>query len=381
LDLEEVEVYEIEARKITAAFAGLLKQLPNLQQLRLHGSSSIRWSAVQHITAMQGLADLDLRLWDSSELDIRGCPSTVPQTLTRLVTAVGNGGPHLAQPQPFPSFLASLEQLQQLLMLEVRCAVFDPAQLTSLTHLQRLCLEQCGLLPFEAGAEKSAQGTIALLGALDSLPNLKHLSLGKGCLDTEQDHTRFASLAASSKLTSLKLVTDTYQPLPRRAASCIFSRPLPQLQQLCISVVPKLSDYYDDWDEKCISKADLRCIVRSCPSLQQLDLRCTVTPGQDVSALQELQACRVLIVGGRGFEGQQAEVIGQLTWLTELQWYGSPALTDFGLQQLTTLTNLGRLWVHGCSGLSQQVMSEHDFKFGHSLEIPSRHDKVRCLTL
>jgi hypothetical protein len=204
--------------------------------------------------------------------------------------------------------LASLEQLQQLHILELTDAVFDPAYLASLTHLQRLRLKQCGLLPFEAGSDgPSAQGTIMLLGALNKLPNLVHLSLGMDCLDNEQNHRLFASLAASNKLTSLQLSTvgrgsSLYKPLPERAASWIFSRLLPQLQQLRISVVADESPWlqFDDADGDgcCMSKADLRCIVRSCPSLQRLDLRCTVTPGTDVSALRELQACRILIVGG-----------------------------------------------------------------------------------
>jgi hypothetical protein len=266
--------------------------------------------------------------------------------------------------------------LQQLRVLELSCAVFDPAHLASLTQLQRLRLQYCGLLPFEAGDNRPpAQSTITLLAALNSLPNLEHLSRRLNRLDTEQNRRWFASLAASSKLASLKLDTTRYQPLPKRAASCIFfSRPLPQLQQLCTLVSAGDPEFDDvDGDGYCISKAELCCIVRSCPSLQKLDLRCTVTPGKDLSALQELQACRVLIVGGRGFADQQAEVIGQLTWLTELRWSNSPALTDVGLEQLTTLTNLGRLWLHGCYNLSNQANWMDKF------ELLSQHDKVRCL--
>jgi hypothetical protein len=355
----------------TAAVAGLLKQLPMCSSLRLH-SISASLSATQHITAMQGLADLDLDLWccDSGE----EYPRTLPQTLTRLVaTGYPNGGDDLLQPQPFPSFLASVKQLRQLRVLDLTKAVFDSAHLASLPHLQRLCLNQFGLLPFEAGENgPSAQGTIALLGALERLLNLEHLYLGQDCLDPEQNHMRFASLTASSKLTSLQLETLSNQPLPRHAASCIFSRPLPQLQQLCISVDPLFLEFSNDC-ENCISKADLRCIVRSCPSLQQLDLRCTVAPGEDVSALLELHSCRVLIVGGRGFGDQQAEVIGQLTWLTELQWHHSPTLTDIGLQQLTTLTNLGRLWVKGCYRLNKKVYYDQS-------ELRLQRDEVRCLT-
>jgi hypothetical protein len=273
-----------------------------------------------------------------------------------------------------------LKQLQRLRVVELTLA--DPAHLASLTHLQRLCLRDGRMLPFEADeGGPSAQGTLALLGALDSLPNLEHLSLGPApgpgfarvCLDTEQNHRQFSSLTASSKLTSLQLSAFRKQPLPRRAASCIFSQLLSQLQQLCIWVsLDRNSPRCDAFGGGCcISKADLRCIVRSCPSLQRLDLRCTFTPGKDVSALRGLQACRVLIVGGRGFAYQQAEVIGQLTWLTELQWHDSSTLTHIGTEQLTTLTNLNRLCVQGGYG----VVGVSYF------ELLSQPDKVRCLTL
>jgi hypothetical protein len=62
-------------------------------------------------------------------------------------------------------------------------------------------------------------------------------------------------------------------------------------------------------------------------------------------------------------------VIGQLTWLTELHWHHSPTLTDIGLEQLTTLTNLDRLWLNSCSGLQ---WSDKDF-------FDSQHGKVSCL--
>jgi hypothetical protein len=309
LDLDGVVPYPLDEPQWisvgTAALAGLLKQLTNLQQLQLRGFPAI-WGTVQHITAMQGLADLHLEwLFGSSE----ECPSTVPQTLTRLLTTarLQAGGPLLAQPELYPRFLATLQQLQQLRVLELKGAVFDPAHLASLTHLQRLRLKQCKLLPVPIEASDnspSAQGTTALLGALNSLPHLEHLSLGLR-LDTQQIHGRFTSLVASSKLTSVQLdtvvcETSPHQPLPKRAVFYICSRPLPQLQQLCISMVADTGyGRIAEGDGHCISKADLRCIMGSCPSLQQLDLRCTLTPGKDVTALRELQACRVLIVWGQ----------------------------------------------------------------------------------
>lgn len=79
------------------------------------------------------------------------------------------------------------------------------------------------------------------------------------------------------------------------------------------------------------------------------DIRNTVQPGADLSALLQLpDSCTSLVVGGAAFSDAAAVTVAQLTQLKDLRWCYSEQLTDTGLEQLTAL-DLWFLYVHNCN--------------------------------
>lgn len=101
----------------------------------------------------------------------------------------------------------------------------------------------------------------------------------------------------------------------------------------------------------------LKNIVSACPSLCTLDISGCVAAGPggdgDVSALLQLAgSCSKLVVGGPAFDDAAAAVVCQLTQLTGLEWHNAPSLSDAGLDQLTALQGLYKLFLRKCDGVS-----------------------------
>lgn len=281
---------------------------------------------------------------------------------------------------PHPSLPAQMQHLSdQLLHLNLDACTFYPMVLANFTNLQHLQLTNCALLAAPApnadadAIEQAAavaalqaangvgqpEGTAALLQALQALTQLQHLQLELPAMDADtQLPESFAALTASSQLTHLCVRREGKQPLARGAMQHMFAagRQYPHLKNVLVTMP---LDQYElvqpaHW---CLDSADLASMFSCCPAIEDLNIVGVVQPDTDLSVLRQLpESCWMLLVGGAGFTDAAASVLAQLTQLQDLGWCNSPGLTDVGLEQLTALTDLSRLWGKMCLGLSEELM-------------------------
>lgn len=158
--------------------------------------------------------------------------------------------------------------------------------LAPFTRLQSLHLEHCALLPVndqddDEGDDRSAEGTAALLRALEQMTCLQDLELSSEGIDLDSTAPQsFAALTASTQLTRLVLTPDDYAPLPKGAVQHMFpaGRQLPLLQH--IGFRPYIQDQEEfEKEEWCMDGADIGCIAACCTGLQWLELSLCVKPG------------------------------------------------------------------------------------------------------
>lgn len=71
---------------------------------------------------------------------------------------------------------------------------------------------------------------------------------------------------------------------------------------------------------------------------------------------QLLPGLTLLSVDGRVFDNQAAGLVAQLTTLRDLEW-SDTIITSAGVQWLTALTNLDRLVMRDCPGVSAHVVN------------------------
>jgi hypothetical protein len=125
---------------------------------------------------------------------------------------------------------------------------------------------------------------------------------------------------------------------------------------------------------------DIDGLVHCCPSLEQLWVPHMVQLGVDVSAVQALTALTGLFIGGVVWDDDAAVgVLAGMSWLRQLELYGSPQLTDNGLLALAALTGLTKLCMVNC-GLGGGILSRAErTERSKSHQLLLRCKKVRAL--
>ena len=118
--------------------------------------------------------------------------------------------------------------------------------------------------------------------------------------------------------------------------------------------------------------SDLARIPKACPSLRELTLKGVVRYDVSLRPLLQLESTlEALSVAGVAFGDDAAGFIAELTGLKTLEWSDSPGLTDTGLQQLTALTELTRLTVKSCKGLSATILPPDTWYAASKLQLES----------
>ena len=354
--------------RLNAAMASLLEGLPGLQVLAVQAATyqklHLHPTALHSITAMHNLQQLIVELWSPSTTD-QWPGHALPQQLTRLHVTV-NGGSDVITPAvtTWPACLDSMQHMQQLQDLKLQRCKLDPALLSSIAGLHMLHLDSCELVP---GMQA---GTRALLQTLQGLTQMQEIHL---ILEPGSTHglalELFGALTASAQLTCLKMAPFYDQPLPRGAVRHMFpakcSKPQLQVLQLKNDFVesPYEDDNYeDDNHDWCLGDRDLALMAAACRGLTKLELMRVVRPGATAAGLQRLPGTlRSLSVGGLGFGDAAAAAVAHLTQLQSLEWDIEVKLSDVGLQRLTTLTGLTRLYCDGFfSDLSEDLFRGSD---------------------
>lgn len=262
-----------------------------------------------------------LQLWDDRDLALRIAHPTLP-------------------PQ--------LHQLSSLEWLRLKECSLLPDVLCSMTQLTLLHLSEGVLLPVAPdGWSSSAESTAAFLSALQRLTQLQHLHLEDIMADTRAPALQqWSALTASSQLTYLLLYEKEARPLPPGAAQRFFTAQLPHLQTLSLGTSSQLRF---GW---CLDGQDLQSIIACCPNLTSLDLQGVVRSGADMAVLSHLPAsCCSLEVGGTAVTDAAAAALSQLPQLTYLSLTKSRQLTCLGVQQLTALQAIRRLYISECAGV------------------------------
>jgi hypothetical protein len=266
-------------QQLAAAIPSLLQQLPRVAVLELLGFP-MSAAAMRQLGCMQGLQEVSLQnVADMPICQLQHLPSSLTQLHFR-----GNmyGG---GVPTGSPSVPDELLELAGVLNLKLNGCCIPSAVLGAFTRLQGLHLDRCTLLPRNGDNDhRSAEGTAALLRALEQMTCLQDLELTLEGIDTKFTAPQsFRALTASTQLTRLALTPDDYAPLPKGAVQYMFpaGRELPLLQHITFS--PYIEDP-EGWEaaEWCVDGADIGCIAACCTGLQWLDLSLVVKPGEDV---------------------------------------------------------------------------------------------------
>jgi hypothetical protein len=264
--------------QLAAAIPGLLQQLSRLAVLELPGFP-VSAAAMQQLGGMQGLQQVLLEEGNHMPM----CQlQHLPSSITHLEFCGKMYGDELS-PYSLPN---ELLQLTGVLHLKLNECCIPPTVLGAFTRLQSLNLELCALLPVnddddDEGDDRNAEGTAALLRALEQMTCLRDLELSSDGIDIDSTAPQsFAALTASTQLTRLVLTPDDDAPLPKGAVQHMFSagRQLPLLQHISFS--PDIEDQEEfeseDW---CIDGADISRIAACCTGLQWLELSLCVKPG------------------------------------------------------------------------------------------------------
>lgn len=252
-------------------------------------------------------------------------------------------------------------QLSALRHLKLSSCSMSPGILARTPQLQSLQLYNCTLLPRGPNSWSQPEGVAALLTALPALACLQDLQLLYLKLDSARPpFNAFSALTASSQLTSLQVEGYCRPALPQGALPhCLpDNKQLPQLRKLILG---------QDQDDAPLGRAymegeELTRIFRCLPNLEELGVTCSIRPDCHYTVLTTLldlpRSCSSLDVGGDAFGNGAAAVVAQITELTNIRWSSSNTLTDAGLECLTALTNLQRLTVQSCPGISEEVANE-----------------------
>jgi hypothetical protein len=258
-----------------------------------------------------------------------------------------------------------LPQLSELRELSLQQAVINPSLLNHMSHLQRLCLVECALLPLGGGAAAAmiAAGKAAaaeFLAAIGRMTDLRVLEVKCDMWDRRAEWglhaaplVAYAALTVSSKLQRLVLQARGVLPLPSGAVGYMFpqGRALSHLEELTLSGVTTEGKVITGARGATgfMSAQELEALARACPSLVKLALYAAMQQSDEgVTPLLRLpKSVTSLSVGGTAFGNAAAAVVAQLTQLRHLVWQISPHLPDAGLQQLTALQQLDHLWIHG----------------------------------
>jgi len=117
-------------------------------------------------------------------------------------------------------------------------------------------------------------------------------------------------------------------------------------------------------DESFMTAADLNRVFAACPALECFSITHALQPGEECGLLNLPARCTHLSIGGMALADSSVSVVTQLTQLRSLFWQRSPRLADIGLEQLTALRALTRLYLQQDLGLSEEVvqaaMTLHD---------------------
>lgn len=353
--------------------------LPQLSSVTLLHRNALGGSNTPHLLhCVPHLAQLQLRsAGDAAQL--------VEAVSSSRLTSLEVSG--YCYPRVFaPSLPRNAPQLAQLQKLALRDANIYPGVLASMPQLSWLELHDCTWLSTQVVGNFQQHGATDLLDAVRLLQQLQHLSVrcGDGGTSLEAaSFQKFSALTASPHITHLELSLfaeeDGRLLLPVGAFQHIFpaGKQFPQLQEVTISGL-----CYTD-TKPFMSAADLKCITSACPGLHSLDITAALR-NDGVTALLELpRTCSSLVLGGEAMGDDAIPVLLQLTQLTSLAWEGSFYLTDSGLDQLTVLTGLQRLYLHDLNGLTAEVAGKSDVKdcMQDPVELTAKSDaqvRTRC---
>jgi hypothetical protein len=346
---------------VADAITSFLQRMPHLSVLELPGFP-FTTAAVQQTTALRDLQDISI----TQAACVPACDlQQLPSSITRL--QLSDDSTHDS-----PGLPPDLLQLSGLLHLDLRSCAVPPTLLASVPQLQELLLEDCRFLSEDPLEDYRAAGTMSFLDVLTELTCLQNLTLYQQRLDTDVIAPQhYSALTASSKLTRLYILQPDEKPLPRGAVQHMFP-PGRQMQSLWhITISPGRDITPDDAsaddasfdgvppDDWCMDVEDLSSVLSACKQLQSIDITSSLNPkaADHVSVLLQLPpSCKSLQVGGEAFTDAAAPFIAQLTQLKYLEWTWSPKLTDAGLEQLESLHLLRELLVQE-SGVSREITS------------------------
>lgn len=380
---------------VDAVMSSLLQRLPCLVVLQVgfEGNSfqpaKFTSRPLNHTSSLQHLQDLHL----SASCTDASCFESLPKSLTKLrLTDSRQWHTTHATGSDHPTLPPQLTQLSCLQDLRLERCWLLPGVLTSFP-LTYLGISLCALLPSVATTrtKQTQAATAAFLSAVRCLTQLRDLSVQDMSLDAQQEGAalqQFAALTASSPhLTALCLGEDESPALPAGALQEMFpaGRVFGGLRRLSLyhACLNGHEPGYVDID-------DLARMFYSCPKLDTLDICGVVFPDvDDLSVLLQLPAsCSSLCIGGSVFADDSVGLLTQLTQLTSLSWEFSPHLTDCGLEALTAMRGLQRLFVNDCWGLSRVLGGGGDGDGNDSdvcddcvethVELVGDEDKVRC---